>query len=95
MPSFTPGSDREKLGFAGAVASSFAFLVADHGFRVVSEVSTLVRFESETVAVQVFHGRGSYELGVELHLAADGAHYSLREVIALDDDPAAVGYRSF
>lgn len=64
MPTTEPGSGRSELGFVQAVRSSFAFL-EKVGLQVVREESTLVRFESCNRFVNVFHGRGSYELGVD------------------------------
>lgn len=98
MPRFEPGPDRSRLGFIEAVSSCFGFLCADFGFGLAEQCSTLARFESDRVVVHVFHGRGSYELGVEIGLRsadADAVRYSLREVIKLDHDPVAVGYGGF
>ena len=101
MPMTTPGPGRARLGFAEAVEASFAFLVSEFGFRVVDERSTFVRYESDRAFVNVFHGRGSYELGVEIGrwIVVDDARveerFPLGDVIALDHDRAAIGYRSF
>jgi hypothetical protein len=101
MPTTAPGDDRWRLGFAEAVETSFGFLARELGFRVVVAQSTFVRYESEQVFVNVFHGRGSYELGVEVGrwVELDGdvveEKFSVGDVIALDHDGAAVGYRSY
>lgn len=65
LNTFTPGPDRWKLGFREAVLSNFDFL-AFHGLRPVRQEVTFVRYESSEVFVNVYHGRGSYELGVEI-----------------------------
>ncbi len=61
----TPHTEPGRLGFVTFVLSALDFLV-DRGFRVVRIEETLVRFESETVYIQIFHGRYSFTLGVEL-----------------------------
>jgi hypothetical protein len=60
-----PGPERAKLEFKETVLSSFKFL-GDSGLRPVEEEVTLVRYESSEVFVNVFHGRASFELGVEI-----------------------------
>ena len=60
-----PGPERAQFGFKDAVLSSFKFL-GDFGLRRVEEKLTLVRYESSEVLLNVYHGRASYELGVEI-----------------------------
>lgn len=75
--------DRSVLGFAEAVANAFRFLVEDFGFKVVDTDATLVRYESDRVFLNVYHGRRSYEIGVEvgyLH-ERDANKYRLPEVL--------------
>jgi hypothetical protein len=62
-PRAVAGPERWRLSFAAVVSDEFAFLLG-LGFRVVEMNDTLVRYESDRRLVQVFHGRGSYELGV-------------------------------
>ena len=101
MPTTLPGPDRLRLGFTKAVEESFDFLRRDFGYRMVEARPTFVRFESSDAFVNVFHGRSSYELGVEIGrwLEIDDEtveqKFSLGEVIALDHDPSRVGYRPF
>jgi len=101
MPTTMPGPDRSRLGFAAAVERSFGFLEREFGFRLADAQSTFVRYESELSFVNVFHGRGSYELGVEIGHWVDiedgrvEEKFSLGDVIALDHDLSMVGYRSF
>ena len=57
--------DRARLGFEEAVSSSFEFLKR-HNFHLAASEPTFVRYESPTVFVNVYHGRASYELGVEV-----------------------------
>lgn len=92
MIRFSPGPERYKLGFIEAVKSAFAFLEEEHGFRSVrAESHTFVRYESEKTFVQIFHGRGSYELGVEVGLISPEnndveCHYTLQEILQLFPD---------
>lgn len=65
MPGFEASADRSALGFEAAVGRYFAFL-EDWGYEVAKAGSTFVRFERTPLFVNVFHGRGSYELGAEV-----------------------------
>jgi len=60
-----PGN-RADLGFSEAVQGAFGFLVAEFGFRITESNPTLVRYESERVFLNVYHGRRSYEIDVEI-----------------------------
>lgn len=60
-----PGPERAALGFPEATRSSFRFLET-MGFRPVEEKVTFVRYESSEMFVNVYHGRASYELGLEI-----------------------------
>jgi len=65
MLKIDPGPERAQLGFQEAVLASFRFL-RERGFEVVKKDATLVRFESKHVFVNVYHGRASFELGIEM-----------------------------
>jgi hypothetical protein len=93
-------SGRERFYFSEAVFESFRFLVQKYGFSVVKHDATLVRFESEVVFVNVYHGRGSYELGVEIgELRTNGNipefGYTLREIILLSDVAIGSNFRPY
>jgi hypothetical protein len=68
---FEAGPNRWKLGFKDAVVKSFKFL-RKYGFRRVRAEATLVRYETPWYSfkrrfyMNVYHSRGSYEMGVEL-----------------------------
>lgn len=64
IPKIDAGPDREQLDFVGAARARFEFLV-DLGFAEVKAGATYLRFERADTFVEVFHGRASYELGVE------------------------------
>jgi hypothetical protein len=57
---------RIQLGFTSEVLSSFHFLVEDYSFKSVKTDITFVRYESESIFINIYHGRKSYELGVEI-----------------------------
>ena len=59
-------SRRIQLGFTSEVLSMFHFLIQDYGFKCVETDVTFVRYESESIFVNIYHGRRSYELGVEI-----------------------------
>jgi hypothetical protein len=65
MITFVPGKDRWKLGFKEAALASFRFL-RDYGLECAQSDVTFVRYDSPKIFVNVYHGRGSYELNVEI-----------------------------
>lgn len=86
--------EREQLGFAAAAKSAFAFLLS-HGFRVVDEQITWVRYESNILFVNVYHGRSSYELGLEvgvLQIEQPEVGYPMSALLQLDDAAEAARY---
>jgi len=86
------GPERAQLGFKEAVLSSFSFL-ATYGLRPVHEEITFIRFESVVVFVNVYHGRASFELGVELgRLNNPDEKLSLYDVIAWAGAENAEGF---
>lgn len=68
-----------RLGFVDHVLSAFAFLLR-LGFVVTRCEATFVRFEKDNVFVNVYHGRASYQVGLELGRLLDGDVYSLHEL---------------
>lgn len=74
---------RNALGFVDAVTNAFTFLVEDFEFKAVDTNATLVRYESDMMFLNVYHGRRSYEIGVEvgsLH-ECDAYQFRLPEVL--------------
>jgi hypothetical protein len=65
MITFMLGKDRWKLGFKEAVLVNFQFL-RDFGLECAHSDVTFVRYNSPKTFVNVYHGRGSYELNVEI-----------------------------
>ena len=81
---------REQFGFPEAVLTSFRFLVEGFGFAVVTHETTYLRFESNAVFVNVYHGRASYEIGVEIGELKKANNlsersFTLGEIIAMTD----------
>lgn len=58
-------SDRSNLKFPEEVEAQFSFL-KELGFRVLETGATFVRLESTRIGVNIFHGRRSFEIGLEV-----------------------------
>jgi|SRR5712671_315979 len=87
-----PSPERAKLGFRESVLSSFKFL-NDAGFRPVEQEMTLVRYESPEVFVNVYHGRASFELGVEIgRLKEPNNKLTLYDIVAWAGVEKAEGF---
>ena len=65
MIRWIPATGRNELRFDETVIREFDFL-QHYGFKCVQREVTRVRYESSRVYVNVYHGRGSYELNVEV-----------------------------
>jgi len=77
-----PSPDRARLGFQDAVLSSFKFL-SEFGLRSIEEKTTFVRYESPRVFVNIYHGRASFELGIEVgRLAEPNETLTLYDIVA-------------
>ncbi|MGH8590336.1 MAG: hypothetical protein ACREXX_13715, partial [Gammaproteobacteria bacterium] len=60
-------TNRAELRFVEEAQTAFHFLVEELGFRLVKcEPPTFVRYESNKLFVNVYHGRLSYEIDVEI-----------------------------
>ena len=77
-------NDRASLGFAEAVQSALEIVALDHGLGMVEAGPTRVRYESGLMFLNIYHGRQSYEIGVEVGLLADeqGCKFGLPDVLA-------------
>lgn len=76
-----PAPERAQLSFKDTVLANFKFL-GDFGLRPVLEKVTLVRYESAEVFLNVYHGRASFELGVEIgRLKEPEAKLSIFDVV--------------
>jgi hypothetical protein len=90
-------TDRATLEFTRVAIEAFAF-ISTYGFQLRACEATVVQFASETVFLNVYHGRSSYEIGMEFGLtscegSADG--YSLAELIRLQAPEEGKRYRRF
>ena len=65
-PNESPTVDRDQLGFVSEVMSAFKFLLTEYGFICVRVEPSFVRYESSSIFVNIYHGRTSSELGVEI-----------------------------
>lgn len=77
-----PGEHRGQLGFKDAVLRQFEFLTTC-GFRVIREDVTFVRYESALAFINVYHGRASYEVGVDVGRLDRPEQYGLDYMVAL------------
>jgi len=70
-----------RLGFADLTLKTFAFLVKMQ-FRIVKRTETFVRFENDVVFINVYHGRSSYQVGLEIGRIGLSELYSFYEVLS-------------
>jgi hypothetical protein len=91
MNSAGGGSGRALLGFTDIVRKRFAFL-ASYGFTEIEALPTIVRYSSGSLAVNVYHGRQSYEIG--LQVGHGDEQYSMSELIRAADPIVGNSYRN-
>lgn len=79
--------DRSQLRFSKTVLSEFIFLTKEYNFSCKLCEDTFVRYESDKVFVDIFHGRVSYEVGLQLGLLKYGRDtgYGLGSIISFTD----------
>jgi hypothetical protein len=88
-------TDRSVLRFAEEVKGRFSFLET-LGFRCVRSEATFVRFESARASVNVYHGRRSFEIGLEMESASSPTNaYSFSELLRLVDREQGEQYRNY
>lgn len=75
--------NRHSLSFAESVKNAFSFLADNHGFRAAEAGATFVRYESNKMFINIYHGRRSYEVGVEVGPLSDAEanRYGLPDVL--------------
>jgi hypothetical protein len=83
--------ERQQLNFPHVVDSAFTFL-KDMGFCVVESRSTIVIFKRGSVLVTLYHGRQSWEIG--LQVSKDDETYSLFSILSVAGMPSADLYRN-
>jgi hypothetical protein len=74
----TVGRERQRLNFAHHVERKFRFLT-EAGFIPFEMLPTIVKYKKGHVVISIFHGRRSFEMGIEIGFGADT--YSLSEII--------------
>ena len=82
--------DRSRLGFAETVRREFAFL-ADFDFYEVESSPTIVRYRKDDLNLNVYHGRQSYEIG--LQIGRGGEQISMEQLIRVSDPAGWENYR--
>ena len=88
-------TDRSILRFAEQVKIRFAFLKA-LSCRCVRSEATFVRFESSAFGVNVYHGRRSFEIGLEIESTRSLTEtYSTPEILRLVDKKEADQYKYY
>ena len=85
---------RSLLRFADEVKARFAFLEAK-GFRCTHADSTLVRFESVELAINIFHGQYSYEISLQIENSKGSDSYSFSEILRVINNERAEQYRDY
>jgi hypothetical protein len=86
--------DRSLLRFTEEVKAHFAFLEAK-GFRCTRSEVTLVRFESAELAIDIYHGRQSYEISLQIENVRESDSYSFLEILRLTHNEPAEQYRDY
>jgi len=79
------------MRFLQIVEREFGFLPI-YGFAKEEEAPTLARYRHGNVTLNVYCGRQSFEIGLEL--LYQGHSFSLGEIIRLSDPAAAAAYRN-
>jgi hypothetical protein len=87
------------LGFPEQVRSRFRFLEAEYGFALSENAPTLVSYLNDRMFVRFYHGRRSYELGLELGRVGrpdeEANPFRMSDLIGTVDADAGRRYRSF
>jgi|GEM_PF-1071444 len=85
MANFEPNdrTPREELRFSEITRTAFRFLIDEFGFEFVESDATYVRYHTGLVFLNVYHGRRSYEIDVEIGRLSrpDTRQYRLADVL--------------
>ena len=92
----SPPPDRAAFGFPDCVDREFGFL-RQLGFTTRRREPTLVRFESDWLRIDVYHGRQSYEIGLSIGsvTASQRDSYSMGTLLTLMEPDAWRSYRDY
>lgn len=88
----TPEYERADLNFSNVVIEKFSFLLG-FGFVVYEVLPTIVYYQKDTIKIDIYHGRSSYEIG--LGITWHNSRYNLSSFMAVADLQAAKAYRQF
>lgn len=83
--------ERTKRNFTTLVKNEFLFL-HDFGFIEIESLPTIVRYKNGDIEVNIYHGRQSYEIGLEFIYKE--VSYSISEFIRVIDPELAEKYRN-
>jgi hypothetical protein len=83
--------NRARLNFPEVVADRFTFLT-DYSFARVHMDPTLVVYRNGNLTINIYHGRGSFEVGFEI--CPDNERYSMSQIIRAIDPTVAEQYRN-
>lgn len=86
--------ERDDLRFSDEVIRRFSFLDS-LGFRCADIETTLVRFESSALSVNIYHGRMSYEIALEIEAKKDVETYSIAEILCLLGIAGSEQYKNY
>ena len=85
------GRERNRLNFAHLVTQRFGFLSA-FGFAVSESLPTIVRYRNGDLELNLYHGRQSFEVGLQVEHGDDC--FSMSELIRSSDPAIAEQYRN-
>lgn len=85
-------AQRQRLNFPHVVIEHFDFL-CDEGFSLFESTPTIVRYRKDDLQVNIFHGRRSYEIVMEIGQGSE--FYSLAALIRLKDQERADEFRYY
>jgi hypothetical protein len=85
-------AERRSLGFSKEARELFSFLEVQWEFKCVRQENTFVRYESADVYVNVYHGRSSFEIGVEIGNKSSEHSFNLEALVALFDKELSLEY---
>jgi hypothetical protein len=84
-------AERTEYGFTSIVRQRCSFLTA-YGFVETKAEPTIVKYRQGELGFNIYHGRQSYEVGIEI--GHDDEMFSMSELIGVVDPEVAKEYRS-
>lgn len=85
-------NSRKSLGFVKEVREHFSFLETQWDFQCIQQEDTFVRYASDNIHVDVYHGRASFEIGVEIGKKPIERSFSLEALVTLFDEDLSREY---